>query len=100
MKKTGDKLYAKWKSYDSSVNICIDKKRQTVDDWIFSRIKIFRERKVELHLSNYATKTDLKNATEIGISSFVKKADLASLKSHVDKLDIDELKNVPNNLSN
>ena len=34
---------------------------------------------VELDLSNYATKTDLKNATEIDTSSFAKKVNLASL---------------------
>ena len=56
--------------------------------------------KVELDLSNYATKTDLKNATGIDTSSFAKKVDLANLKSNVDKLDIDKLKNVPTNLSN
>ena len=56
--------------------------------------------KVELDLSNYATKTDLKNATGIDTSSFAKKVDLTSLKSNVDKLDIDKMKNVPNNLSN
>ena len=36
--------------------------------------------KVELDFSNYATKTDLKNATGIDTSSFAKKVDLASLK--------------------
>ena len=51
-------------------------------------------------MSNYATKTDLKNATEIDTSSFAKKVNLASLKSNVDKLDIDKLKNLPTNLSN
>ena len=51
-------------------------------------------------MSSYATKTDLKNATGIDKSSFAKKVDLASLKSNVDKLDIDKLKNVPTNLSN
>ena len=56
--------------------------------------------KVELDLSNYATKTDLKNATRVNTSKFAKKVDLASLKSNVDKLDIDKLKNVPTNLSN
>ena len=56
--------------------------------------------KVELDLSNYATKTDLKNATGIDTSSFAKKVDLASLKSNVGKLDIDKLKNVPSGLSN
>ena len=33
-------------------------------------------------------------------SSFPKKVDLASLKSNVDKINIDKLKNVPANLSN
>ena len=47
--------------------------------------------KVELDLSNYATKADLKKMQNI---------DLASLKSDVDKLDIDKLKNAPNNLRN
>ena len=56
--------------------------------------------KLELDLSNYATKTDLKNAAGVDTSSFAKKIDLANLKSDVDKLDIDELKNVPTNLSN
>ena len=54
--------------------------------------------KVELDLPNYATKTDLKNVTGIDTSSFAKKIDLANLKSNVDKLDIDKLKNVPTNL--
>ena len=53
--------------------------------------------KVELDLSNYATKADLKNATGVDTSKFDKKVDLANLKSNVDKLDIDKLKNVPTN---
>ena len=52
--------------------------------------------KVELDLSNYAPKTDLKNATGI----FAKKVDLAGLISNVDKLDIKKLKNVSTNLKN
>ena len=55
--------------------------------------------KVELDLSNYVTKTDLKNATGVD-TSFVKKTDSGNLKSDVDKLDIDQLKNIPTNLSN
>ena len=55
--------------------------------------------KVELDLSNYATKADLKNATGVDTSKFAKKVDLANLKSDVDKLDIDKLKNVPSGLS-
>ena len=50
--------------------------------------------------SNYATKTNLKNATDADTSKFAKKVDLANLKLDVDKLDIDKLKNVPTNLSN
>ena len=46
-------------------------------------------------MSNYATEIDLKNATGTDTSSFAKKVDLASLKSNVDKLDIDKLKNLP-----
>ena len=42
----------------------------------------------------------MKNATGVDTSKFAKKVDLASLKSNVDKLDIDKLKNVPTNLSN
>ena len=56
--------------------------------------------KVELDLSNYATKSDLKIATEVDTSIFAKKVDLANLKYNVDKLDIDKLKNVPTNFSN
>ena len=56
--------------------------------------------KVELDFSNYATKADLKNATGVDTSDFSIKTDLANLKPGVDKLDIDKLKDVPNNLSN
>ena len=45
--------------------------------------------KVELDLSNYARKADLKNATLVDTLNFAKKNDLANLKSHIDKLDLD-----------
>ena len=51
--------------------------------------------KVNVELSNYATKIDLKKSIVIDTSKFAKKIDLGSLKSDVDKLDIDKLKNVP-----
>ena len=51
--------------------------------------------KFKLDLSNYATKAYLKNAAGGDTSKFVKMVDLASLKSNVDKLDIDKLKNLP-----
>ena len=56
--------------------------------------------KVELDLSNYATKADFKNATGVDVLDFAKKTDLPNLKSDVDQLDIDKLKNAPGNLSN
>ena len=58
--------------------------------------------KIELDLSNYATKAGLKNATGVDTSKFAKKIDLVNLKSNVDKcrLDIDKLKNVLISLSN
>ena len=51
--------------------------------------------KVELDLTNYATKTDLKNITHVDVSSFVSKTNLAALKTEVDKIDADKLKTVP-----
>ena len=49
--------------------------------------------------SHYATKTDLKNVTHVDTSSFALKTNLASLKTEVDKLDIDKLVPVPVDLS-
>ena len=54
--------------------------------------------KVELDLSNYATKSNLKNATGVDTSKFAKKVNLASLKSEFGKLDIDKSEKVPNGL--
>ena len=55
--------------------------------------------KVKLALTNYATKTDLKNVTHVDISSFASKANLASLKTEVDKIDAEKLKTVPVDLA-
>ena len=46
---------------------------------------------LKVDLSNYATKTDLKNVTHVDTSNFALKTNLASLKTQVDKLDIDKL---------
>ena len=51
---------------------------------------------VKVDLSNYATKADLKNATGIDTS---KLADLVSLKAEVDKINVDKLKTIPDDLS-
>ena len=45
--------------------------------------------RAELDFSNYATKTNLKNSTGFDSRDFVKKNDLARLKSNVRKLGID-----------
>ena len=55
--------------------------------------------KVKIDLSNYATKTDIKNISHVDTSSFALKTNLASLKTEVDKLDIDKLGPVPVDLS-
>ena len=72
MKRKADKLYVKWKGYDNSLNI-----------------------NVNIDLSNYETKTDLKNVTHSDTSSFSLKTNLTSLKTEVHKLDIDKLVPVP-----
>ena len=54
--------------------------------------------KVELDLTNYATKTDLKNITHVDVSSFASKTNLAALKTEVDKIDADKLKTAPADL--
>ena len=54
---------------------------------------------VKVDLSNYATKTDIKNISHIDTSSFALKTNLANLKTEVDKLDIDKLAPVPTDLS-
>ena len=55
--------------------------------------------KVRLDLTNYATKTDLKNVTQVDTSNFALKTNPANLKTEFDKFDIDTLKIVPTELS-
>ena len=54
---------------------------------------------VKVDLSNYATKTYLENMTHLDDSRFALKTNLATLKTEVDKLDIDKLAPVPVDLS-
>ena len=51
---------------------------------------------VKVDLSNYATKSDFKNATEINTSKLPSKSDLVNLKTEFDKLDINKLKKCTN----
>ena len=55
--------------------------------------------KVELDLTNYATKTDLKNITHVDVSSFASKTNLAALITEVDKIDTDKLTAAPPDLA-
>ena len=55
--------------------------------------------KVELDLTNYATKTDLNNITHVDVSSFASKSTLAALKTEVDNIDTDKLKTTPSDLA-
>ena len=55
--------------------------------------------KVELDLSNYATKDDVKNVTHVDVSSYATKTNLAALKTEVDKIVVDQLKTLPDNLA-
>ena len=55
--------------------------------------------KVEFDLTNYTTKTDLKNITHTDLSSFASKTNLSALKTEVDKIDVEKLKTLPDDLA-
>ena len=55
--------------------------------------------KVQLDLTNYATKDDAKNITHVDVSSYASKTNLAALKTEIDKIDTDKLKTVPDDLA-
>ena len=54
---------------------------------------------VKVDLSNYAPKSDIKNISHVDTSSFALKSNLSNLKTEVDKLDIDKLKPLPDDVS-
>ena len=55
--------------------------------------------KVEIDLSNYATKKDINDITHLDSSNFALKTNLSSIKTEVDKLDIEKSATVPVDLS-
>ena len=55
--------------------------------------------KVKIDLSNYVTKTDIKNISHVDTSNFALKSNLANLKSEVDELDMEKLVPIPVDLS-
>ena len=61
--------------------------------------QIIKKIKVEIDLSNYATKKDINNIAHVDTSNFSLKTNLANLNPEVDKLDIDKLVPIPNDLS-
>ena len=77
-------------------NILFYKMSYFPEPHIHSKNKI----EVELYFSNYATKSDLKNATIVNTLDFVKKCDSANLKSDTDEFDNGKFKNVPSALNN
>ena len=110
IKRKSDKLYVKWKIYGSSFNSWIYKKKSSLSrcDYIVQKVSQYFPKSyepfvgdinVKIDLSNYATKTDLKNVTHVDTSSFALKTNLSGLKTEVDQLDIDKLVPVPVDLS-
>ena len=55
--------------------------------------------KVKIDLSNYATKTDIKNISHVETSSFALKTNLGNVKTEVHKFDIDKVVPIPVDLS-
>ena len=53
-----------------------------------------------MHLSNYAIKKELEDATGVDATDFAAKNGFIDLKAEVDKLDINTLVNVPTGLNN
>ena len=50
-------------------------------------------------MAKYATKDDVRNITDVDVCSFASKANLAVLKTEVDKIDADRLKTAPTDLA-
>ena len=66
----------------------------------FPKLSIHEENiKVKIDLTNYGTKEDINNITDVDTSSFALKTNLSSLKTEEDKLDIEKLVPIPNDLS-
>ena len=102
IKRKGDKFYVKWKGYDNLFNSQINKKRPCIkmSQYFPKPFRSFGGNiNVKVDLSNYTTKTDLKNVTHVDTSTFALKLNLASPKTEVNKLYNDKLAPVPVDLS-
>ena len=89
----------KWKGHNNSFNSWIDKKRSYKMSSEYFPSHKGDTIDINLNLSNYATKDDLKNITPINVSGFALETNLTSLKTEIDKIDADKLKNVPADLT-
>ena len=87
--KNRNNLYAKWKGYDNKDIV------QNESVFHKSYEPFGGDINVNIDLSNYATKTSLKEATEIDTSNPALEWILAKLKAEADKKDEDKLKVVP-----
>ena len=101
LKRKGDRLYVKWKGYDNSFNIWVNKKRHCIkmSQYFPTPLSDYKNIKIKIDLTNYATKKDIIDITHVDTSNFALKTNLANLKTEVDKLDIDKLVPIPNDLS-
>lgn len=100
IKKRGNKLYVKWKGHDHCLIVAQIKKISLYKISYFPELDSYDRYnvKTDLDLINYATKSDLKGATDINTSKFSKNIYLVSLKSKVDKINVDNVETVPNDL--
>ena len=89
----------KWKGYDNSFNSWIDKKRYYKMSYYPPYRSSCNNINVKLDLATYVTKDDVKNITNVDVSSFASKTNLAALKTEVDKLDTAKLKTTPVDLA-
>ena len=98
LKRKGDKLYIKWKAYHNSFNSWINKKDILLKmSEYFAKPSSHEENiKAKIDLTNYATQEDIKNVYHLNASNFALiTINLSSLKTEVDKLDIDKLVSTP-----
>ena len=94
IKRKDDKLCVKWKGLMYHIY------HIKMSQYFPKPFRSFgRNINVKVDLSNYSTKSDIKNISHVDTSNFALKTNLANLKSEVDKLDIDKLKHVPTDLS-
>ena len=102
IKKKGDKQYVEWKGI--IIHLIVGSIKRMLYKMSQNFPKPYEpyggDINVKMDLSNFATKADLKNMTGVDTSKFVKQVDLASLKSNVEILDIDKLRNVSTDLIN